>query len=150
MKKHFKIDLKNDLPHMLDAVFTGSHGHQPSGWVLMDVNDEGRAHVEALFLPARIRWRDPCLVGFVPSNWHGFEIHVPGVVAWLTERRGAAQAFPETKLPLEIARGLDLNVVNPDALAFLLAVGVVRQGGRAAVFRNDRLEIVRLDGHAWN
>jgi hypothetical protein len=48
----------------------------------------------------------------------------------------------ETALALAIARGADLDEANPDALALLLAIGVMRQGGRAAYFRGGQIEIV--------
>ena len=47
----------------------------------------------------------------------------------------------DTKLPLEMTEGADLHTANPDALALLLAIGVIDQGGRAAVLRNGRLDI---------
>jgi hypothetical protein len=46
----------------------------------------------------------------------------------------------ETALPLDITRGDDLDEANPDALALLLAVGVVRQGGRAAYLHEGHIE----------
>lgn len=138
--KEFHMDWEKDLPHMLDAVFAGNHARKPSGWVAMDVNDKGRDCVEALFSSALfIAWRAPNNGGF-PANWHGFEIHVPRVVDAI-----------QTKLPLWVLPGVDLHEANPDALAFLLAVGTVHQGARAAaIFRNGRLEIVQSGDRALN
>jgi hypothetical protein len=135
-RKHFNMDLKRDLPNMLDAVFAGNHNHYPNGWVIMEVDDKGRACVEALFPQAHIAWTP----GDIAADWYSFEIHVPGVVAGL----------PETKLPLEMTRGADLDAANPDALALLLAFGVIRQGGRAAVFRDGGLDIIQLHDHGWH
>ena len=120
---------------MLDAIFTGSHDDRPNGWVVMDVNDKGRDCVNALFPGARIAWNIPS--PGAPTFWHGFEIHVPGVVDAV-----------ETKLPLEILQGADLHEANPDALAFLLAIGVVNQGGRAAIFHDGGLKIFQRHDHA--
>jgi hypothetical protein len=140
-RMRFTIDVQKDLPHMIDAVFIGSP--KPGGWVIMEVNDKGRACVEALFPGGHFAWGAPGNV--MPADWHGFEINVPGVVAGL----------PETKLPLEITRGADLDKANSDALAYLLAVGVKNQGGRAAMVRKDRkgrsyLDIIQRHDHAWH
>jgi hypothetical protein len=135
-RKHITIDVQKELPHMIDALFVGNP--DKLGWVQMEVNDKGRACVEALFPEGHIAWGKPGNV--VPADWHGFEINVPGVVA-----------NTETKLPLEITRGADLNKATPDALAFLLAIGVKDQGGRAAVVRDDgHLEIFQRHDHAWH
>jgi hypothetical protein len=76
----------------------------------------------------RSAWRDPG--DTVPADWHGFDINLPDVIATM-----------ETKLPLDIAEGANLDEATPDALAYLLVAGVNRQGGRAAFYRNGRLEI---------
>jgi hypothetical protein len=47
----------------------------------------------------------------------------------------------ETALPMDITGGADLDEAKPDALALLLAVGVVRQGGRAAYLHEGHIEI---------
>ncbi|MGP0086133.1 MAG: hypothetical protein ACLP0B_21305 [Steroidobacteraceae bacterium] len=137
-RKRFNMNLKKDLPNMLDAVFMGNHDHHPNGWVIMEVNEKGRACVEALFPQAHIAWGTPSDI--VPADWHGFEINVPGVVA----------ALPETKLPPEITNGAKLDEANPNSLAFLLAFGVMRQGGRAAIYRDGYLEILQRHDHAWH
>ena len=121
---------------LLAALFVGNP--DKLCWVQMEVNDKGRACVEALFPEGHIAWGKPGNV--VPADWHGFEINVPGVVANTV-----------TKLPLEIARGADLNKATPDALALLLAIGVQDQGGRAAIVRDDgHLEIFQRHDHAWH
>jgi hypothetical protein len=101
-----------DLPNMVDAIFAGNH--DDPGWVEMNVNDKGRACVDALFPGGHIAWSEPG-VG-LPADWRGFDINVPDVVAEI-----------ETALPMDITGGADLDEAKPDALALLLAVGVVRQ-----------------------
>jgi hypothetical protein len=135
--KKFRMDMEKDLPHMLDAIFVGNHDHEPNGWVIMDVNAKGRDCVNALFPGAQIAWREPS--DAIPADWHGFEIHVPGVVEAI-----------QTKLPLWILPGADLHEANPDALAFLIAIGVIHQGARAAIFRNGRLEIFQSGDRGLN
>jgi hypothetical protein len=71
---------------------------------------------------------DPAL----PKDWRGFNINVPDVVA-----------NTETKLPLEITKGADLDYATPEALGLLLAMGVNRQGGNAACVKNGKLEIYK-------
>jgi hypothetical protein len=118
-----------DLPNMADALFEADHNDGRHGWVAMGANPKGRDCINALFPKAHIEWRDPG--EGLPDDWLGFDINVPGVIAEI-----------ETKLPLEITRGADLDTANPDALAYLLAAGVNRQGARAAVwFDDDHLEI---------
>jgi hypothetical protein len=135
-RKHFNMNLKKGLlPHMIDALFIGNHDRYPNGWVTVAANDKGCACIDALFPEARLAWGAPGDIG--PADWRGFEINIPGVVAVM-----------ETKLPLEITRGADLDTVNPDALAALLAIGVMRQGGRVAIYRNGHLAIVQ--GHTWH
>ena len=75
-----------------------------------------------------IAWREPG--SRLPADWHGFNINIPDVVAEM-----------ETALALAITRGADLDEANPDALALLLAMGVMRQGGRAAYLREGQIEI---------
>jgi hypothetical protein len=117
-----------DLPNMADAMFQGDHDEGRHGWVTMGANPEGRDCINALFPKAHIAWRDPG--EGLPDDWLGFDINVPGTIG-----------ETETKLPLEITRGADLDTANPDALAYLLAAGVNRQGARAAVLFDDHLEI---------
>jgi hypothetical protein len=52
-------------------------------------------------------------------------------------------ANSETKLPLEITEGADLDYATPEALGLLLAMGVNRQGGNAACVKNGKLEIFK-------
>jgi hypothetical protein len=116
-----------DLPQVADAFFIGDPNRP--GWICMAVNDKGRECVDALFPQAKIAWRDAGDI--VPTDWHGFDINLPDVVATM-----------ETKLPLDITDGANLDSCTPDALAFLLAIGVKRQGGRGAIYSSKRgLEI---------
>ena len=124
--KTFSIKMA-DLPNMVDAIFAGNH--DDPGWVEMNANDKGRACVDALFPEAHIAWREPG--NGAPADWHNFIITIPDVVAEM-----------ETAPALAITRGADLDEANPDALALLLAIGVMRQGGRAAYFREGQIEIV--------
>jgi hypothetical protein len=119
---------RTDFVNMADALFEGNHDDEQHGWVAMAANQKGRECIEALFPDACIAWRDPG--EGLPNDWRGFDLNLPDVIAATT-----------TKLPLEITRGADLNAANPDALAFLLATGVNRQGGRSAVWREGRMEI---------
>ena len=123
--RRFDIDV-SDLPNMVDALFVGNH--EKPGWVSIAVNAKGRGCVDALFPQAHIAWRDAG--DLVPPDWHGFDINLPDVIS-----------ATQTKLPLEITGGADLDAANPDALAFLLAAGVNRQGGRNAILRDGWLEI---------
>jgi hypothetical protein len=117
----------SDISKLVDAMFIGNH--DKPAWVTMVVNAKGRSCVDALFPQAHITWRDPGDV--VPADWHGFEINLPDV------------SMTQTKLPLEITGGADLDAADPDALAVLLAIGVNRQGGRSAVWRDGgHLEIL--------
>ena len=123
--KTFSIKM-GDLPNMVDAIFAGDH--DDPGWVEMNANDKGRACVNALFPEARIAWRESG--NGAPADWHGFVINIPDVVA-----------ETETALPRDITGGADLDEAKPYALALLLAVGVVRQGGRAAHLHEGHIEI---------
>jgi hypothetical protein len=119
------------LSNVVDALFVGDHDRP--GWVAMAVNASGRSCVDALFPDAHIAWRD---ADDLAPDWCGFDINLPDVVS-----------ATATKLPLEISGGADLDMANPDALAFLLAVGVYRQGGCSAILRNGRLEILHGVSH---
>jgi hypothetical protein len=124
-----RLDLTiSDLVDMCDVMFEGDHDDGRHGWVAMAANLKGRERVNALFPKAHIAWRDPG--GGLPNDWLGFDINLLDVIAATT-----------TKLPMEITRGADLNIANPDALAFLLAYGVNQQGGRAAIWRDGKMEI---------
>jgi hypothetical protein len=68
----------------------------------------------------------------LPKDWRGFKINVPEVVS-----------NTQTKLPLEITKGADLDCATPDTLNLLLAMGVNRQGGNAACVKNGMLEIFK-------
>jgi hypothetical protein len=122
-----------DIPDMVNAVFFGVQDAQ--GWVEMYADAIGRERIDALFPKAHIAWKDDCPM---PRGWRVFSINLPDVVS-----------ATETKLPLEITRGANLDEATPDALALLLAVGAGRQGARCAVLRGGRLEIYdqRTDKH---
>ena len=103
----------------------------------MNVSPKGRECVDALFPQAQIAWREsdfPTDPSGDWGDWRGFEINLPDVVAQT-----------ETKLPLEITGGADLDEAQPDALALLLAIAVKRQGGRSAYFARGCMEIFHPD-----
>lgn len=119
--KVFDLELK-DIPHVVDAVFDG-HREQ-YGYVYMAVSpDRGRKLVEGMFPGADIEWGK---VGPpFPDDWIGFEINLidPGAPIY------------ETRVPLEIIpRGQTIMDASPNQLAFLLAYGVRRDGGRSAIW----------------
>jgi hypothetical protein len=117
----------SDVANMVDAVFIGAQ--DDPGWVEMYADAKGRECVNALFPKAHIAWADDC-GEMLPREWRAFTINLPDVVA-----------ATETLLPLEITRGANLDEATPDALAFLLAMGVHRQGARCAVWHGGRLDI---------
>jgi hypothetical protein len=122
MSKAFTMNLA-DLPNMVDAVFDGDH--KVPGWVLMFANAKGCHHVDALFPQAHIDWRE--LGPGLPADWRGMKVNLPEVVS-----------ATETNLPLEvIPAGRTIDDCNPDQLALLLAFGVRRDGGRAAILRQN-------------
>jgi hypothetical protein len=112
-----------DLPNMVDAVFDGDR--KRPGWVHMFANAEGCGHIDGLFPQARIEWRElpPSLL----ADWRGMRVNLPEVVSATT-----------TNLPLEvIPAGRTIDDSTPDQLALLLAFGVRRDGGRAAILRQN-------------
>lgn len=118
----------SDIPNMCDAFFEGDHSEGRQGWVMMAANPKGRECINRLFPEAHIDWRDAGATPRLPADWLGFNINLPDTIA-----------ATATKLPLEITHGDDLDVANPDALAFLLATGVNRQGGRSAIWRDGQM-----------
>jgi len=113
-----------DLPKMVDAVFDGDH--KMPGWVHMFANAKGCDHVDALFPQACIEWRELPLPG-LPDDWRGMKVNLPEAVSTTI-----------TNLPLEvIPAGRSIDDSTPDQLALLLAFGVRRDGGRAAILRQN-------------
>ena len=120
--KTFTMKL-GDLPKMVDAVFDGDQ--KMPGWVHMFANAKGCAHVDGLFPQAHIEWRE--LPPGLPADWRGMRVNLPEVVSSTT-----------TNLPLEvIPAGCTIDDSTPDQLALLLAFGVRRDGGRAAILRQN-------------
>jgi hypothetical protein len=128
-EKKFNISMA-DVPNITDAEFAGNYSNDMQGWVIMKVNDRGRACVDALFPRAYIAWRDDDDPAVAGCGWKTFELDLLDAIA-----------DGGTKLRLEMTRGADLNEAHPDALAFLLADGVNCQGGRSAVLSNGKLSI---------
>ena len=113
-----------DLSNMVDAIFDGDH--KRPGWVHMFANAKGCDHVDALFPEACIEWRELPLPG-LPNDWCSMKVNLPEVVSATT-----------TNLPLEvIPAGRTIDDSTPDQLALLLAFGVRRDGGRAAILRQN-------------
>ena len=111
-----------DLPDMVDAVFDGHH--KMSGWVHMFANAKGCNHVDALFPQACIEWRGLPLAS-LRDDWRGMQVNLPEAVSTTT-----------TNSPLEvIPAGRTIDDCSADQLALLLAFGVRRDGGRAAILR---------------
>jgi len=120
--KAFTMKL-GDLPNMVDAIFDGDH--ERPGWVHMFANAKGCDHVDALFPQAHIEWRE--LGPGFPADWFSMKVNLPEVVS-----------ATKTNLPLEvIPAGRTIDDSNPDQLALLLAFGVRRDGGRAAILRQS-------------
>jgi hypothetical protein len=110
---------RDDFPDMADAIFEGDH--EMPGAVSMFANSKGRGHINALFPQGVIAW-GPAGPG-LPEDWQGCHLDdLLGIIA--------AQ---ETRVPLEVMAGCNFVDINPVQLAFLLAVGVKRDGGRAAI-----------------
>jgi len=121
--KAFTMKL-GDLPNMVDAIFDGDH--KRLGWVHMFANAKGCNHVDALFPQACIEWRELPLPG-LPGDWRGMKVNLPEAISTTT-----------TNLPLEvIAAGRTIDDTTPDQFALLLAFGVRRDGGRAAILRQN-------------
>src|ERR1700733_2149887 len=109
----------SDIFTMTDAFFSPSYGDS-EGWVFMAANYNGMAYVNALFPGAPIKW-DNSSEG-MPDGWSTADINVPGIIM--------AAAIEHT-LPMDITKGMPLENITADGLAFLLVTGVNRQGGRA-------------------
>ncbi len=111
-----------DLPNMVDAIFDGDH--KRFGWVHMFANVKGCNRVDALFPQACIEWRE--LPG-LPDDWCSMKVNLPEVVLTTT-----------TNLPLNVIPAeRTIDDCTPDQLALLLAFGVRRDGGRAAILRQN-------------
>ena len=121
--KAFTMKL-GDLPNMVDAVFDGDR--EMPGWVLMFANAKGCGHVDGLFPQACIEWRELPLPG-LPDDWRGMKVNLPEAVSTTT-----------TNLPLEVIPAeRTIGDCTPDQFALLLAFGVRRDGGRAAILRQN-------------
>jgi hypothetical protein len=120
-----------DIPNMVDAVFDGDH--KMPGWVLMFANTKGCGHVDALFPEAHIEWHE--LPPGLPDDWRHMRVNLTEVVS-----------ATRTNLPLEVIQaGRTIDDCTPDQLSLLLAFGVRRDGGRAAIIRrNNGAESVEI------
>src|SRR4029077_19688875 len=100
-----------DILNMVDAVFFGVQDDQ--GFVVMYASAKGREYIDALFPQAHIAWTEDGTAAMLSRGWRSFSINLPDTIA-----------ATETRLPLEITGGANLDEATPDALAFLLAYGV--------------------------
>lgn len=122
-----------EIGEMTEAIFGGVYAADQHGFVTIAASDKGRRAVEAVFPSGHIAWRfhEDNLLG-----WGEFSLNVVD----------CAGAMPDHKLPLDITGGARLDDAHPDALAFLLAVAVQRQGINVATF--DQNEGFNIYFHA--
>jgi hypothetical protein len=113
----------SDVPNMVDALFDADH--KMPGWVLMFANTRGCGHVDDLFPEEHIAWHE--LPPALPDDWRGMRVNLIEAVS-----------ATKTNLPLEVIQaGRTIDDCTPDQLALLLAFGVRRDGGRAAIIRRN-------------
>ena len=109
----------SDIPNMVDAVFDADH--KMPGWVLMFASAKGCGHVDDLFPEEHIEWHE--LPPGLPDDWRHMRVNLPEAVS-----------VTKTNLQLELLQaGRTIDDCTPDQLALLLAFGVRRDGGRAAI-----------------
>jgi hypothetical protein len=114
---------RRDIPNMVDAVFDGDH--KMPGWVLMFASAKGIGHVDDLFPESQIEWHE--LPPGLPDDWRHIRVNLPEVVS-----------ATKTRLQLEVIHfGRTIDDCTPDQFALLLAFGVRRDGGRAAIIRRN-------------
>jgi hypothetical protein len=112
-----------DIPNMVDAVFDADH--KMLGWVLMFASAKGCGHVDDLFPEEHIEWHE--LPPGLPDDWRHMRVNLPEAVS-----------VTKTNLHLELIQaGRTIDDCTPDQLALLLAFGVRRDGGRAAIIRRS-------------
>ena len=112
-----------DIPNMVDAVFDADH--KMPGWVLMFASTRGCGQVDDLFPNSHIEWHE--LPPGLPDDWRHIRVNLPKAVS-----------ATETNLPLEVIKaGRTIDDCTPDQFALLLAFGVRRDGGRAAIIRRN-------------
>jgi hypothetical protein len=112
-----------DVPNMVDAVFDADH--KMPGLVLMFANTGGCGHVDDLFPEEHIAWHE--LPPGLPDDWRHMRVNLIEVVS-----------ATKTNLPLEVIQaGRAIDDSTPDQLALLLAFGVRRDGGRAAILSQN-------------
>ena len=113
----------SDIPNMVDAVFDADH--KMPGWVLMFASAKGCGHVDDLFPEEHIEWHE--LPPGLPDDWRHMRVNLPEAVS-----------VTKTNLQLELLQaGRTIDDCTPDQLALLLAFGVRRDGGRAAILSHN-------------
>ena len=113
-----------EIPNMADALF-GS-GRDES--VEMYAGPKGREIIQRLFPNLVIKWASHDWQGKWPADWQAFEIHLPSA---------AEKTNPEPSFLDVIPGRQSVKDSTRDQICFLLALGVKRAGGRAAVLRQD-------------
>jgi hypothetical protein len=117
--------------NMVDALFGSSRDE----WVEMYAGPKGMELIQGLLPNLIIKWASHDWQGKAPADWQAFEIHVPSAVAVTDPKPSFLDVIPE---------GQSVGDSTRDQLCLLIAFGVKRAGGRAAVFREDgRREIFR-------
>ena len=122
-EKGFKMN-PAEIPNMADALF-GS-GRDES--VEMYAGSKGREIIQRLFPNLVIKWASHDWQGKWPADWQAFEIHLPSAVAKTNPKPSFLDVIPG---------GRSVKDSTRDQLCLLLALGVKRAGGRAAVLRQD-------------
>jgi hypothetical protein len=122
-----------EIGEMTEAIFGGVYAAEQHGFVSIMASDEGRRAVEAVFPSGRIAWR---YHEDNPLGWGEFSLNVVDL----------ADEMPDHQLPLDITGGARLGDSHPDALAFLLAMAVQRQGVNVATI--DQNEGFNIYYHA--
>ncbi len=122
--KPFAFTIKwSDVPDMVDAVFDGEY--KTPGWVLMFASARGCGLVDGLFPEEHIEWHE--LPPGLPDDWRHIRVHLTELVS-----------VTKTNLQLELIQAPQtIEDCTPDQLALLLAFGVRRDGGRAAIIRRN-------------
>jgi hypothetical protein len=131
--------IPEQLPEMVDAVFSGIREfpdtQEDLGWVSVAANAKGRAATERVF-PGQAQEWGASETGW-PADWQQCCVHV------------ASADDHEHRLPLDIVPdGTDWTESNADALAFLLAMAVRRQGARVAQIKDGGVNIIGIPGEA--
>ena len=122
-EKGFKTN-PAEIPNMADALF----GSGRDGSVEMYAGPKGQELIQGLFPNLIFKWASHDWQGKWPADWQAVEIHLPSAVTKMNSKPSFFDAIPE---------GRSIEDITRDQLCLLLALGVKRAGGRAAVLRQD-------------